>query len=194
LQDDVAYGIGLSSELAEQLQLGLDAGTIAMAPTVDGQINALDAQVYQLFEAPVEALNDKFMLVPLAFAQSLYNTSSVDRLTVLLQDTRHTAALAAMITRALARHGVAVEVKPWKELATMYVRVKQMFEVIFLFIFVIVSIIAIMSVINTISMAVMERIREIGTLRALGVKRRGIVHLFTIESALLGLCGSLLGA
>jgi putative ABC transport system permease protein len=50
-----------------------------------------------------------------------------------------------------------------------------------------------MSVINTISMAVMERTIEIGTLRALGLKRRGIIKLFAIESALLGLFGSVLG-
>jgi putative ABC transport system permease protein len=193
LQDDVSYGIGVSSELAQQLQLGLDSDTIAMAPTVDGQINALDAQVYQLFEAPLEVLNDKFMLVPLTFAQSLYNTSSVDRLTVLLQETRQTELLAPVISSTLARYGMDVEVHTWKELATIYVRAKHMFDVIFLFIFVIVSIIAIMSVINTISMAVMERIREIGTLRALGVKRQGIVHLFAIESALLGMFGSMLG-
>jgi putative ABC transport system permease protein len=56
-----------------------------------------------------------------------------------------------------------------------------------------VFIIAMMSVINTISMSVMERIREIGTLRALGVKRNGIVHIFSIESIMLGLFGCLLG-
>ncbi|MGH8056339.1 MAG: ABC transporter permease [Candidatus Entotheonellia bacterium] len=50
-----------------------------------------------------------------------------------------------------------------------------------------------MSVINTISMAVMERIKEIGTLRALGVKRKGIVWLFAIESAMLGVFGSMVG-
>jgi putative ABC transport system permease protein len=42
-------------------------------------------------------------------------------------------------------------------------------------------------------MAVMERTREIGTLRALGVKRRRIVYLFALESATLGALGSLLG-
>jgi putative ABC transport system permease protein len=48
-------------------------------------------------------------------------------------------------------------------------------------------------VVNTFTMAVLERTREIGTLRALGVRRRGIVAMFSLESVVLGGFGSLLG-
>jgi putative ABC transport system permease protein len=193
LEDDILYGIGLSSGLAEQLQLRIDSDAVAMAPTVSGQVNALDVQVFQIFDSAIEFLNDKLMFVPLTFAQSLYDTTSIDRLTVLLKDTNQTESMKVALTDALAQHGLDVEIKTWKELAVLYNKVKEMFDIIFLFIFVIVFIIAMMSVINTISMAVMERIREIGTLRALGVKRNGIVHLFSIESIILGLFGCLLG-
>src|SRR5215208_5024339 len=69
-----------------------------------------------------------------------------------------------------------------------------MFNIIFLFLFVIVFVIAVMSIINTMSMTVMERTREIGNLRALGVKRPGVVSLFATESAMLGIVGSAFGA
>jgi putative ABC transport system permease protein len=193
LEDDILYGIGLSSGLAEQLQLRIDSDAVAMAPTISGQVNALDVQVFQIFDSAIEFLNDKLMFVPLTFAQSLYDTTSIDRLTVLLKDTNQTESMKVALTDALAQHGLDVEIKTWKELAILYNKVKEMFDIIFLFIFVIVFIIAMMSVINTISMAVMERIREIGTLRALGVKRNSIVHLFSIESIMLGLFGCLLG-
>jgi putative ABC transport system permease protein len=65
--------------------------------------------------------------------------------------------------------------------------------VIFAISFLIVFTIVVMSVVNTFTMAVMERTREIGTLRALGVKRRGIVSLFSLESIVLGGFGSALG-
>ena len=42
-------------------------------------------------------------------------------------------------------------------------------------------------------MTVVERTREIGTLRAIGLKRSGVVRLFTTESMLLTLIGCLLG-
>jgi putative ABC transport system permease protein len=46
---------------------------------------------------------------------------------------------------------------------------------------------------NTMSISVVQRRREIGTLRALGATRRDIVVLFTLEGALLGLVGSVVG-
>ncbi len=193
LEDDVMRGVGLSRGLAEQLKLGLDSDAVAMAPTVSGQINALDAQVFQLFDSPVEALEDKLMSVSLKFAQSLYDTGSVDRVTVLLESDELTETTRTRLAEELAAEGLNLEVKTWNELSTFYTKVKQMFDVIFLFTFLIVFTIVVMSVINTVSMAIMERTREIGTLRALGVKRRGIVGLFAAESMLLGTLGSLLG-
>jgi putative ABC transport system permease protein len=193
LEDDILYGVGLSAGLAEQLHLDLESDAVAMAPTVDGQINALDVHVFQLVETAAEFLNDKLMFVPLVFAQSLFDTRHVDRLTVLLQDTHQTEPMRAALAHALAQRGLNLEIRTWDELSLLYTKVRDMFVIIFLFIFVIVFLIVVMSVINTISMAVMERIQEIGTLRALGVKRRGILHLFAIESVLLGVAGSIFG-
>lgn len=189
LQDDVIFGVGLSSGLADQLQLQLGSNAVVMAPTVDGQINALDLQVYQTFDAPFELLNDKLMLIPLSFAQSLYDTTSVDRLTILLNDTKHTQQMKERLQALAQKNGWKLEIISWKELSFFYNKVKDMFEVIFLFIGLIVFVIAVMSVVNTIGMSVMERTKEIGTIRALGVKRRGIITLFSIESTILGLIG-----
>lgn len=193
LDDAVPYGVALSSGLADVLNLELESDAIVVSPTVDGQINALDVQVLSLFESPFEVLNDKFMRVPLALAQSLYDTKSVDRISVLLTGPEHTELARARLKQALARENVDVDIRTWKELSPFYTKAKHMLDVIFLLMFLIVFTIAAMSVINTISMAVLERTREIGTLRALGTKRRDIVLLFAMESGLLGVFGSLLG-
>jgi len=193
LLDSLSYGVGLSSGLAKKLRAGIDSEVIAMAPTTEGQINALDARVMQMFESPAASLNDKLMFVPLKFAQSLYDTDGTDRLVVLLKDTRMAAAMKKKLNRAFAAAGIDLEVKTWEEIAPFYTKVKNMFRIIFLFLFVIVLVIVVMSIINTMSMTVMERIREIGTLRSLGIRQRGIIYLFAIESALLGFLGSFLG-
>lgn len=193
LDDNVTYGVGLSNGLAEQLNVKLGSDLIAMAPTVRGNINALDVQVYQLFDSAVEILNDKLMFVPLRFAQALYDTTSVDRISVLLTDSRQTEMLRAEFARALGERGLDVDLKTWKELDPLYTRTKDMFDLMFIFIFIIVFFVAVMSILNTMSMAVLERTREIGTMRALGMKRPGIVSLFAAESAMLGIIGSVLG-
>lgn len=194
LSDARTFGIGVSHGLARQLNLQLGSTAVAMAPTVSGQINALDAELVQLIDAPVEALDDKLATVPLAFAQALYDTTSVDRMTVVVAPDTDLAALRTTLVGELRQAGLAVDVRTWEELSPFYTKVKKMFDVIFLVSFLIVFTIVVMSVVNTFTMAVMERTREIGTLRAIGVKRRGIVALFTLESVVLAGCGTLLGA
>jgi putative ABC transport system permease protein len=193
LQDNMSFGIGLSEGLANQLKFKLGSDAVAMAPTVSGQINALDAKVLQLFNSPNEALEDKLATVPLEFAQSLYDTKGADRMIVLLNNASDPEKMKEILTQELTEQGLKVDVKTWDELSPFYTKVRNMFQVIFLFAFVIVFTIVVMSVVNTLGMAIMERTREIGTLRALGMKRHGIVGLFALESVILGAFGSLLG-
>nr|MBP6784363.1 FtsX-like permease family protein [Verrucomicrobiales bacterium] len=87
----------------------------------------------------------------------------------------------------------AWEVIPWYEFSALYLRTKRMFDVIFGLVFAIITTIVTMSVLNTIGMAVIERTKEIGTLRAIGLKQPGVIWLFSIESALLGIIGALTG-
>jgi putative ABC transport system permease protein len=53
--------------------------------------------------------------------------------------------------------------------------------------------VAAIGVINTMIMAILERTREIGVLRACGATRRTIRQLFTVEAAALGFIGGVLG-
>ena len=49
-------------------------------------------------------------------------------------------------------------------------------------------------IMNTLWIAIRERTREIGTLRAIGMQRRKVLWLFLLEAGLLGLLGTLAGA
>jgi putative ABC transport system permease protein len=55
------------------------------------------------------------------------------------------------------------------------------------------AVIVLFTVVNTMSMSVMERTHEIGTLRAMGVKKKGIAVQFVLEGMLLGLIGATVG-
>lgn len=193
LTDEAPYGVGLSRGLARKLDLSLNSSPVVVAPTADGQMNALDAQVFNVFDSPYEVLNGMVVNVSLTFAQELYDTTSADRLVLLLQHAEQTRAVKRDLERRLADEGLAVDIRTWEELCPSYTRILNMFNVIFALLFTIVFVIVVLSVVNTISTAVLERTREIGTLRALGLKRRGALAIFATESALLGLFGSAAG-
>jgi putative ABC transport system permease protein len=193
LEDDKIYGVAVADDLARLLDLKPGAYAVAMSTTVDGQMNALDMEVFHLFKVGIEELKDKWMQVPFGFAQMLYDTQGADRVTVLLDEATHTESMRDRLRAAISERGLDLEVKTWNEMSQWYREVKNMFDVIFLFLFLIVFIIVVMSVTNTMSMSVVERTREIGTLRALGLKRQGVLMLFAVESILLGICGTVTG-
>ncbi len=65
-----------------------------------------------------------------------------------------------------------------------------MFASIFGFISVLIGAIVLFTVTNTMSMAVVERTVEIGTLRAIGLRRGGIRAMFVSEGIVLGCFGA----
>ena len=193
LDDEKPYGVEVAEDLAKLLDLKPGSDAVVMAPTLDGQMNALDIQVAGVYDTGSEATNDKFIRVPFAFAQSLYDTEKADRVVVLLKDWKKTESTRARLLSRLGGAGLQSEIRTWNEISLFYSKVKGMLDMIFMFLFVIVLVIVVMSVVNTMGMAVLERTREIGTLRALGLKRRGVGLLFAIEGAMIGLLGSVSG-
>lgn len=99
--------------------------------------------------------------------------------------------LSPILAKFSARQPLAV--LDFRNLNPFYVQAVQMFDTIFGFVFVLIGAIVLFTVSNTMNTSVVERTVEIGTLRAIGLRRSGIRALFVTEGALLGLCGALLG-
>ncbi len=186
-------GAGVATDLAALLDLKQGEGAVLLTSTPEGLTNALEAEVAEIFDTGNASTNDKLMLFPFEFAQRLYNFEGAERVVLLLDDVAH----VPQVRRRLAEHagelGFALEVKEWTELSSFFQQVRSMFGMIFLFLFAIVLVIVVMSVANTMGMVVLERTREIGTLRSLGMKRRSVLALFSVEGALLALTGCLAG-
>jgi putative ABC transport system permease protein len=86
-----------------------------------------------------------------------------------------------------------LEILDYETLTPIYKQVIQFFDSIFGFISILIYVIVLFTVGNTMSMAVVERTTEIGTLRAIGQRRGGIRSLFVCEGVLLGLIGAVSG-
>lgn len=193
LSDDRIYGVEMASDLAKYLNLKEDDDGVVMAPTLTGQMNALDMQVSGIYDTGNDFSNDKFMRVNFYFAQSLLDTTSAERIVVLLKDWRETERMRDVLLQKLEAAAIDVEIRTWKELSLGYSKMKSYLDTIFMFLFSIVLVIVLMTTINTMGMAILERTREIGTLRALGLKRRGVSVIFALEGIFLGFFGGILG-
>jgi putative ABC transport system permease protein len=193
LNEKKPFGVEMAQDLAKFLNFTPGKDGVVMAPTLGGQMNAMDILVAGVFDSGSDATNDKYMRFTFGFAQSLFDTEKADRMVVLLKDAGKTELMRSRLLTKLSNAGIGCEIKTWNELSLFYSKVRGMMDMMFLFIFCIVLVIVVMSTVNTMGMAVLERTREIGTLRALGLKRRGVSTLFAMEGGLLGVFGSLIG-
>jgi putative ABC transport system permease protein len=175
--------------------LGVEAGGAAtlLSTTLDGQTNALDLDVLGTWDTGTSATNDKLLRLPLEYVQRLLDTEGASRLVVLLRDDASADAFRDRLQPILKQAGIEAEIRTWEELSVFYRQVKNLFDLIFLFLFSIVFIVVLMGIVNTLTMSVMERVREIGTLRAIGMRRSGVLRLFALEGGVLGLLGCLVG-
>ena len=64
---------------------------------------------------------------------------------------------------------------------------------VFGFITIVFLLVIMLGVVNSMFMNVLERVREIGTMMALGIRRGNILALFVMEGAFLGALGAFLG-
>src|SRR4029077_7513004 len=89
--------------------------------------------------------------------------------------------------------GEAYEVTTWKELApTTRDRVRILGSLL-VFVSLVLLLLVASGIVNTMLMSVYERVREIGTMLAVGVRRRQVTALFLWEALPLGLGGALVG-
>jgi putative ABC transport system permease protein len=163
-----------------------------------GAPNVAELRVVDAQKQAVKAVDDMFVQLHLAQAQQLVYGGGRPEVTSIVVQLRHTSQLGearARLDALLATRfaGEPLEVLDFATLNPQYGQVTGMFGAVFGFIAMMIATIVMFTVGNTMNMAVMERTREIGTLRALGVRGAGIRRLFLCEGFLLGLCGAALG-
>lgn len=187
---EVILGTGLARNL--NVQPG-DVLTI-LGTTTDGALNALDVRVVGLFSSGIKEFDARALKVSVPTAQTLLGSARVTKVIVKLDQTRRTEASAAAIAAALpgaGRDGLGL--RTWRDLASFYKQVVMLYSSIFLFLGVIIVVLVVLSSSNTMMMTVFERVQEIGTLLALGTRRRHIVAIFLLEGLVIGALGGLLG-
>jgi len=167
-----------------------------LGATANGAPNVVGFYVSSANPQGVKELDENVIGMHLSLAQQLVYGRSPPKVTGITVQLRRTEDLAMAHSRlnALFREsGMKLDVRDFGDLNPFYVQVKQFFGSMFLFIAVIMGVIVLFTIVNTMTMAVLERTAEIGTTRALGVKRNGIRQQFLLEGALLGAFGATAG-
>jgi len=187
------YNAILGRGLAKAIGSNTGDFVILLSNTVGGSLNAFDMKVKGVFFTASKEFDDRAVRMPIKAAQTLLRTDSVQTLVVLLDKTENTDHVKKQLLSLFNDKNLDLEIKPWYELADFYNKTVELYGRQFLVLKIIIAIIVVLSIFNTINMSIWERTREIGTIMALGSRRREVLKLFLLEGLVLGTLGGLIG-
>jgi putative ABC transport system permease protein len=103
------------------------------------------------------------------------------------------AKLNNILSKELNKQGKpAFEVHTWEKLSPFF-NIARMIDIMTFFIKLMLIAIVLISIMNVMIMAVYERIREIGTIAAIGTLPKKILTMFVLEGFSLGILGAIIG-
>jgi len=193
LQPNDVAAVLIGRTLADRLSLDVGDPLTVTLTTVEGAYNASPLVISGIFEFSSEQVESQLLLIPLRFGQLLLNTVGVDRIIISLRDIDDTDPAAARIATELTDRGLPLDVRTWEELSPIYRQLSSYFDLLFGFLSLAISVLVFFIILQVLTLAFLERTREIGTLRALGTTRGEIFRLIFSESVWLAILGSLVG-
>jgi putative ABC transport system permease protein len=182
----------LGKALIESLEAKQGGSLTMLSATKAGPANALDVTVHGALPSRFIAESKRKSTVTLAYAQDLLRMDGrVTEYVLNVNDMEHAEVVAARVRQEL---GPEYDVDTWREMAPIARDMAVRLRVVLVFIALILFLLVLSGIINTMLMNVYERVREIGTMLAVGVRRRQILTMFLVEAMALGLGGGAIGA
>jgi putative ABC transport system permease protein len=175
--------VGMRAEPGSELQL--------LATARNGQPNLLDVKMSGLLPSATEIDARRLVIVPLAFAQQLLGTpGQVTEFALAVEHLDRADSVAALLRQRL---GPGYEVVTWLDLMPQLRSLLAMLTGVMRGVVAVLILLLVTAVANTMWMSVLERVREIGTMMALGSRRGWIVRLLLSEAGVISAVGAMGG-
>jgi putative ABC transport system permease protein len=183
----------LGKGVAEKLGVKVGGFVTILAATSGGGVNAVDLEVVGICTLGSRDLENIMGYTTLVTAKEMLFVDRSPLLVVVLDKTEQTDEVAAGLRASFSKSGIPCVVKPWSDLADYYKQARDLYENMLAVVQWIILLIVVFAIANTMTMAIMERTREIGTIRAMGTPAVQVVLMFLLEAAIIGLAGGALG-
>lgn len=161
-----------------------DAPEIEMASADEGL--DLDARLAALEVQETDTLE--------TFDASQIENGTILNAAVVIDDPTATNQTVALLNEAFEREGLNAKAVAWTEVTGIIGQLVMVMRAVLYVLIGIIFIVALVIINNSMVMATMDRIGEIGTMRAIGAGRRFVLTLFLLETLVLGFFASALGA
>ena len=180
----------IGSKLAKDFNVGVGDYLTVLARTKYDTYQALDLRIKGILQTDDPQIDWYSVVIPLDVGQSSLDLKQgVTEIDIKLKNINDADVFKNKISKEIP----GLEIATWKDLSEDVLAIsKAKYTGTFTLFFAIV-LISLIGISNTILMAAFERVKEIGMMGAMGMKRGDIVKLFVLEGTMIGLFGSIFG-
>ncbi|MGM0466672.1 MAG: ABC transporter permease [Acidobacteriota bacterium] len=173
----------IGTRMAESSQLKKDDTVTLRWRDKDGTFDAADIKIVHVMNTLVPAVDNGQIWIPYQKLQEMMGTHEHATMVVIQQD-----------FEPLSQRAGVWEYKSLTYLLRDIEAIKQIQTVSYAFMYLLLLFMALLAVFDTQVISIFRRKREIGMLMALGMERKNVIKLFTLEGALQGVLSLIMGA
>ena len=158
--------------------------------TGSGVEHRLEVEVKGVIRTGSSFADAYFIYVPLRFARPLTGTDAAHRILLFLRQDHRLVAVQERLSTLIDGHELPLAVSNWHEVQEFYDQIKSFYDVLFTFMIVIVTVLSMVAIFEIISVSFLERLRELGSLRAIGTTRGQLLLMLLVEALATYLLGA----
>jgi len=193
LNDDAAAEIVIGSVLARNLRVAVGDEITLLGSGVDGSFAATVVEIVGVFSSGIKDIDRNIAEIPLGlFQETFFMEGAGHQISIVGDDLDSVPGLQSEVRSMLPAAGDLV-VHDWSELQPGVKQAIQADMGSSFFMYLILVVLVSFSVLNTQLMSVLERTREFGIVMSLGLKPGRLGRLVVLETALMGLMGTIIG-
>jgi len=182
LAKDMGFDVGDEVKIVSPVEVQTPAGPVPIV---------LDRVVAGIFDSGMYEYDSSLVYVDLDTAQKLFRFDGVVHgVSVKIKDLDVTRGVERELKKAFPHPYL---IKSWMEKNPNLFAAVRMEKKVMFFIVALIVLVAALNIASTMIMVVMEKTKDIGILKAIGVRPRSIMSIFTMEGALIGVTGALIG-
>jgi putative ABC transport system permease protein len=186
LNGTVLFPVNSKVDLLKPGAIGSGGSNLSYGGTVAGVLNTIGP-------VSIGEMSDTSVYIPIEQASSFYRTYQCTMILVKLSDDKQSTV--DEVTAALEeRFDGNIEVSSSMVVNTVVSRVFSTLDLFLIGVAGITLLIAGVGIMNTMTISLIERTKEIGILKSLGLKNRTVLSIFLCEAGMVGLIGGIAGA
>ena len=186
------YRVVMGEKLAELMKFKTGDYLTLLIRTKNDTFNTIEAEISGLLNSSNTNVNRNIVYLPLDIAQRALNVEGqISHFIIKLENKNIAENTGLSLEKKINNINDNLGVYTWSELeAVTFLKAKQSVNQLILLIILVIAAIAI---INTVILAALERMEEIGMMKAMGLKIKEIIFTFVLESTGIGLLGGIAG-